>query len=100
MKKKETNPLEYLERVLKEWDMFCKSHRLIAESIQAILNENKLLKAELDCYKKRDEKQREYSRNYYNNHKQKQSDYYKKRYLNKCKQQFKRDGDSNEGNQS
>lgn len=53
MKKKKVNAHEYLNTVLKSWTRFCKTHRLIAESIQEVLNENKLLKAELDKTKEK-----------------------------------------------
>lgn len=49
--KKEINAHEYLNNVLTTWTQFCKGHRLIVEAIESLLNENKLLKAELKKYK-------------------------------------------------
>ena len=41
------NTAEYLNNVLKNWGEFCKTHRLIAESIEEILKENSSLKREI-----------------------------------------------------
>lgn len=49
--RREINAHEYLTNVLKTWTQFCKTHRLIAESIESLLNENNLLKSELKEYK-------------------------------------------------
>lgn len=44
---KKVNAVEYLNNVLKTWERFCKTHRLIAESIEELLKENTSLKREI-----------------------------------------------------
>lgn len=44
---KEVNAKEYLTNVLKSWTRFCKTHRLVAESIEIILKENENLRKQL-----------------------------------------------------
>ena len=44
---KKVNAAEYLNNVLKSWERFCKTHRLIAESIGEILKEKASLKREI-----------------------------------------------------
>jgi hypothetical protein len=49
--KKEINAHEYLNNMLTTWTRFCKEHPLMIGAIESLLNENKLLEAELKKYK-------------------------------------------------
>ena len=44
---KEKDHIEYLQNVLTTWKAFCKSHRIFAEMLRKMLDENKALKETL-----------------------------------------------------
>lgn len=46
--KRETDSVKYLEKVLRDWKEFCRTHKRLARAIREILKENKRLKQELE----------------------------------------------------
>lgn len=47
---KKINSHYYLNNVLTTWTQFNKGHRRFVEALQELINENKLLKTELEMY--------------------------------------------------
>lgn len=47
----QNNSVEYLQKVLREWNEFCKSHKRFEKAIQNVLLENLLLKQENEALK-------------------------------------------------
>lgn len=41
---KEVDPLEYLKKCISNWTTFCESHRVLAESIRYVIEENEDLR--------------------------------------------------------
>ena len=48
---KQQTPQEYLAKVLKKWEKFCKGHRRFEQALIEILRENQQLKTEIEKLK-------------------------------------------------